>query len=484
MKMTIKYVEKEVTDANEFGIFRNDYTECLSEQMEIPEKGLYCSIPQQSVELNFCSAQKIRFVKGYDFGKGNILSCEQKIIECSQYLDEKNCLLYVAFTYSKEHDKSEFNVYLYRIDLKKTENRIAFEDVNQNIFNFVSPKKLTDKGIYRRLTFSYKENMLAWDCFETTSAERLCRTTLYSLISGEIREDAILQQDRYNKHIEHLIEQTKNRTNKKSHCEQANENLYVVVIEPEHKQPKRKNPAIVICLGGPHITIPDFYADGSIYELFRRNGYFVIVPLRRGIIGISYEWEQLLAGRCGQEDINDIISGTHFVLKKYDNERDAGRIGLYGGSYGGFSALLINGKHNSCQMFKAIVSQCGVFDLETYPKECHGAEVNIMNGYVNTNDKNVYAEKIKEISPHYFVENWNVPTLLIHALDDSCVWFGQSVKAYNSALLNKKDVQLILNKGPHSYNVENIQSIFELIMDFYYKTITSKAVKQNVTLSN
>jgi hypothetical protein len=467
MEMTIKYVEKEITDTNEFGVFRNDYTESLSEQMEVTESGLYCSIPQQCVELHSFSDYTTRFVKGYDFGKGNLLSREHKIIECTQYLDEKNCMLYVAFTYSNEHDKSSFNVYLYRIDLKKNENKIALEDVDQNIFNVVNPEQLTGKGIYRRLTFSTKENMLAWDCFESTGAERLCQTTLYSLISSESREDAAWQQNIYNKHIEYLIEQTKNRTNKKSHCEQANENLYVVVIEPEHKQPQRKNPAIVVCFGGTNITIPDFYADESIYELFRRNGYFVIVPLRRGIIGISYEWEQAIVGRCGQEDINDIVAGTHFILRKYDNEIDADSIGLYGGSYGGFSALLINGKYNSRQIFKAIVSQCGVFDLETYPKECHGVEANIMNGYVNTSDKNVYVEKIKEISPHYFVKKWNVPTFLIHALDDNCVWFGQSVKAYNSALQNKKDVCLILNKGPHSYNVENIQSIFGLIMDFF-----------------
>jgi fermentation-respiration switch protein FrsA (DUF1100 family) len=57
--------------------------------------------------------------------------------------------------------------------------------------------------------------------------------------------------------------------------------------------------------------------------------------------------------------------------------------------------------------------------------------------------------------------------LIIHAIDDNSVWFGQSVDAYNTALKYDKDITLLLNPGTHTYNIKHIEIIFSNITSFF-----------------
>lgn len=63
-------------------------------------------------------------------------------------------------------------------------------------------------------------------------------------------------------------------------------------------------------------------------------GFMVVVPLRRGVIGISREWEHALEGNYGHLDVVDIIDGTKYILKKFSSLIDDSRVVLYGASYG------------------------------------------------------------------------------------------------------------------------------------------------------
>lgn len=142
----------------------------------------------------------------------------------------------------------------------------------------------------------------------------------------------------------------------------------------------------MVCLGGPNIPIPNFADSCSIYERFRQEGFFVIIPLRRGIIGISPEWTNGINNNVGTIDVDDILRGVVFATTEYSKVMDINRIGIYGASYGGFSSLLIAGKHNETCKFKAIVSHCGMSDLERYPYECYGNPSDVMDYYAGNED--------------------------------------------------------------------------------------------------
>lgn len=228
--------------------------------------------------------------------------------------------------------------------------------------------------------------------------------------------------------------------------------------------------AIVICLGGPIVPIPNFLDKSSIYYHFIKQGFALIIPLRRGISGMGKEWELALDGHYGEYDVDDTIAATDFVMLHHKDVIDTKNVFLYGGSYGGYVTGLIAGKVNSSKRYKAIVTHCGVYDLATYPWHCQGIPEETMKTYGNTTDKSVYSERVKDISPKTFVANWNVPILFIHHLNDTTTWVGQSVAAYNDALRLKKQVSLLIVKGPHTYDIPQKESLF-LEISLFFKSI-------------
>lgn len=229
-------------------------------------------------------------------------------------------------------------------------------------------------------------------------------------------------------------------------------------------------PAIVICLGGPIIPMPDFLDESTIYRHFIEQGFALIIPLRRGISGMCKEWEQALDGHYGEYDVDDTISATDFVMSHHQDVIDTENIFLYGGSYGGYVAGLIAGKANSNQRYKAIVIHCGVYDLATYPWHSQGVAEETMETYGGTTDMSFYTKKIKAISPKTYITEWNVPILLVHHLNDTTTWVGQSVAAYNDALKLKKQVSLLIVKGPHTYDIPQKKSLF-LEISLFFKSI-------------
>ncbi len=226
-------------------------------------------------------------------------------------------------------------------------------------------------------------------------------------------------------------------------------------------------PSIVICLGGPITPIPNIYEEGSIYQTLMNNGFAIIIPLRRGVMGISPGWEDALKQHYGEYDIKDTIEATTVAITFHPEIIDKNRIYLYGGSYGGYVAELIAGKGNFDRLFRAIIAHCGVYDLASYPWHNQGNPKETMQTYGNTTDQEEYSRNVAEISPKSYVSNWDVPVLLIHHLSDMSSWFGQSVTAYNDALKREKQVSLILLPGPHTYEIKHRNKLFQHIVSFF-----------------
>lgn len=233
-----------------------------------------------------------------------------------------------------------------------------------------------------------------------------------------------------------------------------------------------RRPVVVICLGGPIVPVPDVREADSIYQHFLDRNFALVIPLRRGVVctGVS-GWEEMLDGHYGQYDIQDTSAATDYALKRYADILDENNTLLYGGSYGGYVAMLIAGKMNASQRFKAIVAHCGIYNLEEYPYHSQGEYSETMLSYGNTTDPEVYKERVTCISPKTYIGEWNVPVLLIHHLYDTSAWMGQSVEAYNDALNRKKNVRLLIVPAPHSYDIEKRQELFMSISSFFTNNI-------------
>lgn len=179
-----------------------------------------------------------------------------------------------------------------------------------------------------------------------------------------------------------------------------------------------KKPALVFMHGGPirqmllgwHYMY--YYANSyAMNQYLASRGYVVLSVNYRSGIGYGHAFREA-AGRAGRgaSEYQDVVAAGKYLQGRSDI--DPSRIGLWGGSYGGF--LTAMGLARNSDIFAAGVDFHGVHDWPTD----------------NWDGKNVPAELIKlahESSPVTSVDTWKSPVLFIHGDDDRNVYFAQTV---------------------------------------------------------
>ena len=95
---------------------------------------------------------------------------------------------------------------------------------------------------------------------------------------------------------------------------------------------EQNKPLVVLLHGGPHGQSTGFFSN-FIYLLLCR-GFSVLSPNFSGSTGFGQKHIEKLLGKTGKEDVSEITAVIHKLLE--DNRVDGRKIGLYGGSYGGY----------------------------------------------------------------------------------------------------------------------------------------------------
>jgi len=181
---------------------------------------------------------------------------------------------------------------------------------------------------------------------------------------------------------------------------------------------KEKKAALVFMHGGPvrqmllgwHYMY--YYANSyAMNQYLASRGYVVLsVNYRSGIgYGRAFREAPGRAGR-GASEYKDIVAAGKYLQGRSDV--DPSRVGLWGGSYGGYLTAL--GLARNSDIFAAGVDFHGVHDWPTD----------------NWDGKNISPELTKlahESSPVTSVETWKSPVLFIHGDDDRNVYFTQTV---------------------------------------------------------
>jgi dipeptidyl aminopeptidase/acylaminoacyl peptidase len=122
-----------------------------------------------------------------------------------------------------------------------------------------------------------------------------------------------------------------------------------------------KAPMIVTVHGGPSsATGPTFVWEGSRADL-AQAGYYQFFPNPRGSYGQGEAFTRANIRDFGGGDLRDILAGIDAVEKVAPI--DDHRLGLTGGSYGGFMSMWANTQTNR---FKAIVAGAGLSDWISY----------------------------------------------------------------------------------------------------------------------
>ncbi len=159
------------------------------------------------------------------------------------------------------------------------------------------------------------------------------------------------------------------------------------------------------------------------HQLLIQKGYTVLDIDYRASEGYGRDTRTAIYRHMGERDLLDYIDGKSYLVNQLGI--DSNRVGMYGGSYGGFITLM--GMLKTPGTFACGAALRSVTDWEHYN---HEYTSNILN-YPGT-DPIAY----KQSSPIYFADGLNGPLLMLHGMQDDNVQFQDIVR------LNQRFIEL------------------------------------------
>ena len=196
--------------------------------------------------------------------------------------------------------------------------------------------------------------------------------------------------------------------------------------------PSKKNGAAVIFVHGAgylqnvHKWWSSYFREYFFHNLLTDLGYTVLDIDYRGSAGYGRDWRTGIYRHMGGKDLSDQVDGANFLIQQQGVE--AGRVGIYGGSYGGFITLMALFNHGD--LFTSGAALRSVTDWAHYN---HGYTANILN----TPEEDPIA--YRRSSPIYFAEGLKGNLLIAHGMLDVNVHFQDVVRLSQRLIELKKD---------------------------------------------
>ncbi len=179
-------------------------------------------------------------------------------------------------------------------------------------------------------------------------------------------------------------------------------------------------PAVVFVHGAGYLQNVHKWGSSYFREYMFHNflvdqGYTVLDIDYRGSAGYGRDWRTGIYRHMGGKDLSDHIDGARFLVETYGVDKE--KIGIYGGSYGGFITLMA--MFTQPDVFAAGAALRAVTDWAHYN---HGYTSNILNTPVE--DSIAYAKS----SPIYYAEGLKGALLICHGMVDTNVHFQDVVR--------------------------------------------------------
>jgi dipeptidyl aminopeptidase/acylaminoacyl peptidase len=203
-----------------------------------------------------------------------------------------------------------------------------------------------------------------------------------------------------------------------------------VILPPDFdSQASKQWPMLTYCQGGPQGQIGQWFSYRWNFHTMAAHGYVVLAVNRRGLPGFGQEWNDQISGDWGGQAMQDILAATDGMLADPKIDRD--RVAAVGASFGGYTVYWLMG--NARDRFCAMVSHCGVFNLESMygsTEELFFVNFDLGGPYWSSSTA---AEAYARFSPHRFVGKWKTPLLVIHGEKDFRVPVTQGMEAFTAA---------------------------------------------------
>lgn len=207
-----------------------------------------------------------------------------------------------------------------------------------------------------------------------------------------------------------------------------------------------------------------------LFQFLINRGYSLFAPNFRGSIGYGLPFMQQVEGDWGHGPRRDLIAGLDWLIEQGMADRD--KILLMGGSYGGYMALLLAGRHP--EYFKACVDMFGISNLLTYVESVAGHWKMVAYQMVGDPEKN--REKLIEDSPITYLDKMRGPMLVIQGANDPRVVKAESDQIVASLRERNVEVEyLVLEDEGHGFSKkENEIRVYRSVLQFLDRFIYKK----------
>jgi dipeptidyl aminopeptidase/acylaminoacyl peptidase len=171
---------------------------------------------------------------------------------------------------------------------------------------------------------------------------------------------------------------------------------------------------------------PNYFREQMFHNLLVEKGYIVLDMDYRASKGYGRDWRTAIYRQMGHPELDDYVDGVNWMVAK--QQGDVGKVGIYGGSYGGFMTFMALLRQP--ELFKSGAALRPVTDWTTYN---HEYTANILN----TPDLDPDAYKVS--SPIEYADKLQGNLLIAHGMVDDNVFYQDSVRMAQRLIELKKD---------------------------------------------
>ncbi len=221
--------------------------------------------------------------------------------------------------------------------------------------------------------------------------------------------------------------------------------IYSRAYTPKDFDPSRKYPAVVFIHGAgylqnAHTGWSDYFREFMFHTLLTQHGYVVLDMDYRASAGYGRDWRSAIYRQMGYPEVEDLEDGVAWIVRNKSVDRQ--RIGVYGGSYGGF--LTFMALFRKPDLFAAGAALRPVTSWAQYN---HGYTSNILN------TPDVDPEAYTKSSPIEYAEGLKKPLLICHGMQDDNVHFQDTVLLVQRLIeLKKEDFETaVYPVEPHTF---------------------------------
>ena len=212
----------------------------------------------------------------------------------------------------------------------------------------------------------------------------------------------------------------------------------------------------------------------SMFQFLVSRGYSIFAPNFRGSTGYGLAFTKMVEGNWGEGPRLDNIAGLEYLYENGLAERD--KTLLMGGSFGGYMALLLHGRHP--EYFKAVVDIFGPSNLFSFIESVPEHWKPIMNQWVGDPVKDF--DKLTEFSPITYLDTMTKPMLIIQGANDPRVVKQESDQIVKALQEKGREVKyLVLDDEGHGFSKkENEILVNRTILEFFDQFVGEKVLAE------